>query len=340
MRQVLRARGLRRSLAEISAVGKDPRQILNRIGALLAAVEDNFRIASGSTNPVRLDDSDDNQAGSASLRTNRGFTMNSFQADAQWADKLYADYANRLARLAERHLSQRMAGRVDGSDVVQSVLRTFFRRANAGEFQIDQESRLWHLLVRMTLCKVAALGRRHTAERRDLNRETSGESTDAAMMAALSREPGPEEMTAFTDQIESLLQGLSDWHAQVLELRLAGLSPTEISSKPATRGSRSIEPCPTSNPVCPHPTRDDASPQIWSAVTWHRFPSSRSDFQFLSQIFQISWTLCLDSAILQVSALQIWTATDPESTSSPLSFAAKRLFLFSLRFSTVPNMMT
>ncbi len=157
--------------------------------------------------------------------------MNPFTADGHVADDLYANYARRLSRFAERHLSQRLAGRVDGSDVVQSVLRTFFRRANAGEFQIDQESRLWHLLVRMTLCKVAALGRRHTAERRDVNRETSGKSTDAALLAALSREPGPEEMTAFADQIESLLQGLSDWHAQVLELRLAGPSPTEISSQ-------------------------------------------------------------------------------------------------------------
>src|SRR5689334_19157927 len=46
-------------------------------------------------------------------------------------DGLFELYADRLAAVAERHLSRRLAARTDGADVVQSAFRKFFRR-NAG----------------------------------------------------------------------------------------------------------------------------------------------------------------------------------------------------------------
>ena len=57
--------------------------------------------------------------------------------DAQAAEQLFTRYARRLTGLAEQHLSRKLAGRLDGEDVVQSVFRTFFRRSAAGEFRIE-----------------------------------------------------------------------------------------------------------------------------------------------------------------------------------------------------------
>jgi hypothetical protein len=49
--------------------------------------------------------------------------------DSAAVEQLFERYAQRLARLADRNLSRKIAGRLDGEDVVQSVFRTFFRRS-------------------------------------------------------------------------------------------------------------------------------------------------------------------------------------------------------------------
>src|SRR5438132_1596809 len=71
--------------------------------------------------------------------------------DPAAAEHVFARYAGQLVRVAEQHISRRLAGRVDGEDVVQSVFRTFFRRAEAGQFRIDSSVQLWQLLVRITV---------------------------------------------------------------------------------------------------------------------------------------------------------------------------------------------
>ena len=77
--------------------------------------------------------------------------------DEQAAGELYRRYAIRLTRLADEHLNVKLAGRVDGEDVVQSVFRTFFRRSARGEFLIDTSAQLWRLLVTLTLRKARGL---------------------------------------------------------------------------------------------------------------------------------------------------------------------------------------
>src|SRR5438270_39264 len=95
----------------------------------------------------------------------------------------------RSPRAAVRAFPAR-AGRVNGEDVVQSVFRTFFRRCAQGEFQIDDSTRMWRLLVKITLQKARAQARHHTAEMRDVRAEAAGED-DAWLCEGVSREPGP-----------------------------------------------------------------------------------------------------------------------------------------------------
>src|SRR5437588_6753986 len=85
------------------------------------------------------------------------------EGDPRGAEAVFHRYALRLAALAEGHLSRRLAGRVGGEDVVQSVFRTFFRRCARGEFRVDSPGQLWRLLVTLTLRKARAQARRHLA---------------------------------------------------------------------------------------------------------------------------------------------------------------------------------
>lgn len=146
--------------------------------------------------------------------------------ERQVAEQLFERYAVRLCRCAEQHLSQRLKQRMDGEDVAQSVFRTFFRRVEAGRFQIDSASQLWRLLVTITVRKAQKAGRRIDRQVNALT-GTSAEG-DYRLMVTLTSEPGPEEAVALADTIDVLLDGLSPWHALVLEQRLAGATPSEI----------------------------------------------------------------------------------------------------------------
>jgi DNA-directed RNA polymerase specialized sigma24 family protein len=148
--------------------------------------------------------------------------------DRQAADRLFTHYAQDLTRVAEQHLSARLAGREDGADVVQSALRTFFRRNREGQFQIASSAELWRLLVKITVLKACAKGRHHTAAMRDVRAEVA-QGDDAWLAYAVAKEPGPEEAVALVDQIEVLLRGLPPEYARILEMLLQEHPKTEIA---------------------------------------------------------------------------------------------------------------
>jgi hypothetical protein len=63
------------------------------------------------------------------------------------ATQLYKRYADRLLRLAAGQTSPDVAARADAEDIVQSVFRTFFRRAALGEYDLPAGDELWKLLL-------------------------------------------------------------------------------------------------------------------------------------------------------------------------------------------------
>jgi RNA polymerase sigma-70 factor (ECF subfamily) len=149
--------------------------------------------------------------------------------DPAAAEAVFALYAQKLTRFAEQHLSAKLAGRLDGDDIVQSVFRTFFRRSAEGEFRIDSTAQLWQLLVKITLLKARAKARHHTAEIRDVGAE-AGSGGDPWLVEAISHEPGPLEAVMLVDQIEAMLQGLPPLYCHVLDLRLQGCGSKEIAA--------------------------------------------------------------------------------------------------------------
>ena len=145
-------------------------------------------------------------------------------------DEVFERYSKQLADLAQRHLSTRLQRRMDGEDIAQSVLRTFFRRSELGEFRFDNSTDLWKLLVTITLKKVHNKARHHHAERRDLSREH--ESLDAAAeLPVLARGPSPAEAAELLDQVDWMLEGMTDTHREIFFLIVQGYSRTEVAEK-------------------------------------------------------------------------------------------------------------
>src|SRR5215470_3604931 len=81
---------------------------------------------------------------------------------------LYEPVIRREVRLRLRDL--RLASRFDWTDICQSVMASFFVRAAAGQYDLEQPDQLLRLLVVMARRKLARHVRLHQAERRDYRR--------------------------------------------------------------------------------------------------------------------------------------------------------------------------
>lgn len=162
--------------------------------------------------------------------------------DEDAARALFDAYVERLVALARRRLTQRLAGRVDPEDIVQSVFRTFFGRVKAGQFRIEQQDDLCKLLMRITVHKTLRQVAYHKADKRDPRHESaaSNDQADERMRELLDQEPTPDAAVAFIDQLEHFLARLKPEERQILEMRLQGFSNEEIVEKLDLKYDRKI----------------------------------------------------------------------------------------------------
>ena len=70
------------------------------------------------------------------------------------ATQLYVRYAPRLRALVRARCSDRLAGRLEPDDIVQSVFRRFFRRVVQGGYEVPPGEELWGLLLVIALNKI------------------------------------------------------------------------------------------------------------------------------------------------------------------------------------------
>src|SRR6516162_446720 len=108
------------------------------------------------------------------------------QPDA--STELYLRYAHRLHALVAAQSSPDLARRVDAEDIVQSVFRTFFRRAAHGHYSVPDGEEIWKLLLVIALNKVRAAGAYHRAAKRDVRQTVGGEAFDRALESQQGRD--------------------------------------------------------------------------------------------------------------------------------------------------------
>ena len=144
--------------------------------------------------------------------------LQSGQADA--ATLLYLRYADRLHALAAAQCGADLAARVDPEDIVQSVFRTFFRRAAEGQYDVPEGEEIWKLLLVIALHKIRSAGDFHRAARRDVRRTASGAAYDRALEAAGGRDE--VALTVLCLVIDEILYALPSGHRPIIERRIEG----------------------------------------------------------------------------------------------------------------------
>ncbi|HEX8200108.1 MAG TPA: sigma-70 family RNA polymerase sigma factor [Isosphaeraceae bacterium] len=151
---------------------------------------------------------------------------------------LYLRYAERLRALATAQMAQGLAARVDSEDIVQSVFRTFFRRAAEGQYDVPEGEELWKLLLVIALNKVRAVGAHHRAARRDVRQTVGGESYDRVLGAEANNDE--EELAFLRLVIDEVLAALPSGHRPIVELRIEGHEVAEIAQQ-VRRSKRTVE---------------------------------------------------------------------------------------------------
>ena len=165
------------------------------------------------------------------------------QADQDWIDQLlngddqaaidfWIRYGERLEQIAERRISAGLNQRVGADDIVQSVCRTFFRRAQSGQFEFQDPDGLWALLCTITLNKVRQHARYHNRQRRAINRDQSmSPPGDGPGLDLAVPEPSAEEISLFVDQLDQLLSGLDSEEQRIVDLKLQSFTNHEIAQR-------------------------------------------------------------------------------------------------------------
>lgn len=142
-------------------------------------------------------------------------------------------YGPMLERLADRNLARGLRRRFGPEDVVQSACRTFLRRAQAGEFEIDSSDGLWRLLCAITLTKLRQQARFHGRKKRDLRQEKHLDSINLQGRPKIPQVAAeasvPEEAVEFADQMQALIDSLEDKEREILELKLQQVDNEEIA---------------------------------------------------------------------------------------------------------------
>jgi RNA polymerase sigma-70 factor (ECF subfamily) len=149
--------------------------------------------------------------------------------DAQAAVELIQRYES-VVRLEVRVrlIDPRLRQVFDSLDVCQSVMASFFVRAAAGQFDLEQPRDLVKLLVVMARRKLAFQVRKERAQRRDHRRL---KCAPAEVLEATAARPSPSAEVAGRELLDAFRQRLSDEERQLAERRAQGQAWADIAAE-------------------------------------------------------------------------------------------------------------
>jgi RNA polymerase sigma-70 factor (ECF subfamily) len=116
-------------------------------------------------------------------------------------------------------------------DICQAVLGSFFVRAAAGQYDIEQPDQLLKLLVAMARNKLAVEARAQRRQRRDHRRVRSAGLDDGLFVAD---EPSPSQYVAGQELLQKAERLLSAEELRLVELRREGVEWGAIAGQLGT----------------------------------------------------------------------------------------------------------
>jgi RNA polymerase sigma-70 factor (ECF subfamily) len=150
--------------------------------------------------------------------------------DEQAAAEMVRRYEPLIRREIRLQLEDRRLSRLfDSMDICQSVLKSFFFRTAAGQYDLDTPEQLQRLLVTMARNKLASAARSQHRRRRDQRRVSA--AGDEALDGVAADVPTPSEVVAGKELLERFRQALDDEERQLADLRGEGLAWGDIAAR-------------------------------------------------------------------------------------------------------------
>jgi RNA polymerase sigma-70 factor (ECF subfamily) len=115
---------------------------------------------------------------------------------------------------------------LEPADLCQSVLKSFFVRAAAGQYDLDSPGELLALLRKMARNKVAEQTRKQHAMRRDLRRDVSLHEGAQPVAGA---DPSPSRIAIGRETLAAFRERLTPAELQLADLRSQGCEWSEIA---------------------------------------------------------------------------------------------------------------
>jgi RNA polymerase sigma-70 factor (ECF subfamily) len=149
--------------------------------------------------------------------------------DDDAAAELLRRYEPVLRRIISvRLLDARMRGRVDTSDICQSVLASFFARVSLGQYELKSAEDLLKLLATMARNKVIDEARQRELEGDQDRRVPVSELPENRLADS---EDSPSQQVALRELVGEARRRLSPEERQLLELRQEGLEWNAIAAR-------------------------------------------------------------------------------------------------------------
>jgi RNA polymerase sigma-70 factor (ECF subfamily) len=160
--------------------------------------------------------------------------------DEQAAADLVRQYEPVIRREVRLRLRDPRLYRVfDSMDICQNVLKSFFVRAAAGQYDLENPADLLKLLVAMTQHKLAFQVRKERTQRRDSRRVVSASLEELQVAAP---DPGPGQQLAGQELLHEFRRRLSEEECRLADLRAQGCGWAEIAAQVGgTRHARRMQ---------------------------------------------------------------------------------------------------
>ena len=138
-------------------------------------------------------------------------------------------YLHRLIPLAAKFIGPTLKSRVDPEDIVNSALGSVFRRAKENSIEIKRSGDLWRLLAAFAVNKARQRVEKDLAQKRHPENEVLLNTSWAELIA--DSDPATVEVQQLMRDVRILAENLDDEQRQILDMRLADYSVSEIARK-------------------------------------------------------------------------------------------------------------
>lgn len=157
------------------------------------------------------------------------------------ATALYLRYAARLRRLAVARGPSDLLRVCEPDDLLQSIFRSFFRKAVEGLYQVPEGGDLWNLFLIIALHKIRNRTKYHRSRKRDARRLRAGVDLTGIPAGEGSAAAGDDlDRVHLRITIREILDTLDPVRRAVVEMRILGHKVDEISER-VNRSKRSVE---------------------------------------------------------------------------------------------------